>query len=430
MGSIGETINVRVDALIPYERNAKIHGGGQLQKIADSIEEFGFINPILIDRDMNIIAGHGRVEAAKQIGLQEVPAVYVEGLTEAQRRAYIMADNRLAELAEWDMDIVANELAALQELDFDIDLIGFDQDEDDDDLEEVKEVTPPDPPEEPKTKPGQMFRLGKHRLICGDSTDPEIIGRLMAGDEADLLLTDPPYNVDVGKCDRPNSSNNGIGIANDKMEAGDFVRFLTKALRNADAHMKRGAAVYVWYAGLHHSEFEQGLINTGFKIREQLIWVKSHFVLGRNSDYQWMHECCLYGWKPGAEHYFTDSRAEETVIEDKNVKLSTLKKGELIELCEKLLGGNCTSILRADKPNSADLHPTVKPQELLARLTKNSSRKGWLVLDPFGGSGSTLICCEQLGRVCRTVELDPKYCDVIIDRWEAFTGQKAEVIDE
>lgn len=430
MGEIKKTEKIKISALIPYEKNAKIHEGGQIQKIAASIREFGFINPILIDKDFNIIAGHGRVEAAKLIGMAEVPAVYVEGLTEAQRRAYILADNRLAELAAWDMEIVAEELEALQELDFDIDILGFDNAEEDDDTAEVKEDHAPEAPDTPKTKPGQMFRLGKHKLICGDSTDPETINKLMGETEADMLLTDPPYNVDVGNCERPHSSNNGIFILNDKMQTGDFINFLTKALKNADAHMKRGAAFYIWYAGLHHSEFEQSILNANFKIHEQLIWIKSHFVMGRNSDYQWMHECCFYGWKPGAEHYFTDSRAEETVIEDSKRKLSTLKKGELIELCEKLLGEHeSTTALRADKPAAADLHPTVKPQELLATLIRNSSRKEWKILDPFCGSGSTLICAEQLGRVCYAAELDPKYCDVIINRWEQFTGQKAEVID-
>ena len=211
------------------------------------------------------------------------------------------------------------------------------------------------------------------------------------------------------------------------MTETEFIDFLTKALQNANDHMEAGAAYYIWYAGLHHIEFESAVRNiTDWKLHEQLIWVKGHFVLGRNSDYQWMHEPCLYGWKSGAEHYFTDSRAETTVIEDKNVKLSTLKKSELVELCEKLMKADRqTTVFRAEKPNAAELHPTVKPQALLTRLILNSSQRGWAVLDLFGGSGSTLIACEQTGRKCYMMELDPHYIDVIIKRWEDLTGRKA-----
>lgn len=218
---------------------------------------------------------------------------------------------------------------------------------------------------------------------------------------------------------------------NDSMEESEFIDFLTRALRNADENMKPGAAYYLFYAGLHHIEFESAIRNIeDFKLHEQLVWVKSHFVLCRNADYQWAHEPILYGWKEGAAHYFTDSRCEETFVEEDNGKLSALKKGELIELCEKLLGQNqSTTIQRADKPASADMHPTVKPQEILARFLKNSSKRGWNVLDLFGGSGSTLIACEQMNRKAFLMELDPHYCDVIIQRWENFTGEKAVLLN-
>lgn len=233
--------------------------------------------------------------------------------------------------------------------------------------------------------------------------------------------------MNVGSNERPRSSHNGVFIQNDNMPEDEFISFLTKALGNANAYMEPGAGWYIWYAGLHHIEFESAVRNLPeWKLHEQLIWVKGHFVMGRNSDYQWMHEPCLYGWKQGAQHYFTNSRAEESVIEDKTAKLSTLKKGELIALCEKLMGADQeTTVLQADKPNSADLHPTVKPQALLARLIQNSSKRGWPVLDLFGGSGSTLIACQQLGRICYMMELDPHYVDVIVSRWEAFTGKVA-----
>ena len=241
-------------------------------------------------------------------------------------------------------------------------------------------------------------------------------------------MTDPPYNVDVGSCERPNSSNNGVYIANDNMNEADFIAFLTSALNNAGDVMKPGAGFYIFYAGLHHMEFEQAVRNTAWKIHEQLVWVKSHFVMGRNSDYQWMHECCLYGWKTGAPHYFTASRQEMTVTED--APLSTMKKDELIELCEKLLGHDQeTTILRANKPAAADLHPTVKPVKVVARLIFNSTREGEAVLDLFGGSGTTAIAAEQLGRNAYLMELDPHYCDVIISRWEQFTGQTAQKLE-
>ena len=429
MAELTQIERIDIEKLIPYINNAKIHSDDQIARIAGSIREFGFVNPVLIDRDYNIIAGHGRVAAARKLALKDVPCVYVEGLTDAQRKAYILADNKLGELAEWDMDLVAAELEELQALNFDIDLTGFEMPIIAESPDDVVEDIPPEPPQEPKTKPGQMFRLGRHYLICGDATDPAVVEKLLQGKRVDLLLTDPPYNVDLQNVDRPRSSNNGTGVLNDHMEFDDFVEFLTKALRNASDHMKDGAAYYVWYAGLHHMEFETGIRNVGFKIHTQLIWVKSHFVLGRNSDYQWQHEPCFYGWKPG-DHYFTDSRAESSVIEDKAVRLSTLKKNELITLCEKLMGmRDSTTVLRADKPNAADLHPTVKPQELLARQIINSSKRDWIVLDLFGGSGSTLLACEQLGRICYMSELDPHYCDVIIERWENMTGQKAELYD-
>ena len=425
MGHLKDAPRVGVDFLVPYARNAKTHSDEQIRKIADSIKQFGFINPVLIDEAGNVIAGHGRILAAQLLGMEEVPVAYVESMTETERRAYIIADNRLAELAQWDEQILQDELDALQALDFDIDILGFEPDPEEEDEADIIEDTPPAVPWQPKSLPGHVYQLGEHRLICGDSTQPETMQKLIEEQTIDLLLTDPPYNVEVGKCDRPHSKNNGIGIMNDKMEPEQYIKFLGHAFRAADEHMRGGAAFYVWYAGLHHIEVENGIRKTNWNLHEQLIWVKSHFVMGRNSDYQWMHECCLYGWKPG-KHYFTDSRAEETVIEDAQIKSSTMKKGELIELCEKLLGQTQPkTVLRADKPDNADMHPTVKPQELLTRLIKNSSRRGENVLDPFGGSGSTLIACEQLGRRCFMAEIDPKYCDVIIDRWEAFTGEKA-----
>lgn len=416
--------------LIPYAKNAKVHNATQIANVANSIKRFGWQQPIVIDDHDVVVIGHCRLLAAKKLGLPEVPVTIASGLTEDEIRELRIADNKTNESA-WDIEMLQRDIDGLGfegfDFDWDIPIDGFEEPEVVED-----EFDPDDVPEDPKAKPGDIYQLGQHRLICGNSTDPDTISRLTDGEIMDLLLTDPPYNVSVGDCVRPYSPHNNVHIMNDKMDEESFIHFLSSALFNAEVHMKPGAAWYVWYAGLHHIEFESAVQNIPtFKLYEQLIWVKSHFVLGRSSDYQWMHECCLYGWKTGAPHYFTDSRAEATVIEDKDAKLSTLKKDELIALCEKMMGiKKSTTILRAEKPLSADLHPTVKPQALLTPLIKNSSQPGWNVLDLFGGSGSTLIACEQLNRKCFMCEIDPHYVDVIIARYEKFTGEKAVLLNE
>lgn len=415
--------------LTPYENNAKQHPAEQVDHIANSIREFGFRQPIVIDAQGVVIVGHGRLMAAKKLGLETVPCVRADDLTEAQVNALRLADNKTNE-SEWDLLALGAELAELA-LDFDMSRFGFeDMETDEVDDAEIVEDEPPEPPEEPTAKPGDVYQLGQHRLMCGDSTDPDAVDKLLDGAEIDLLMTDPPYNCDVGSNKRHYNKNN-VHILNDDMQENDFISFLASALWNADRHMKAGAAYYIWYAGLHHIEFESAVrALEDFKLHEQLVWVKSHYAIGLNSDYQWMHECCLYGWKDGAAHYFTDSRAESTVIEDEAVKLSTMKKGDLIALCEKLLGQNqAGTVLRADKPNAADMHPTVKPQALIVPLIRNSSKRGWNVLDLFGGSGSTLIACEQTGRRCYMMELDPHYVDVIVARWEKLTGEKAVLLN-
>lgn len=420
-----EVFEMRAGDLTPYENNPRINDEA-VEKVAASIKEFGFKVPIIIDRDGVIIAGHTRLKAAQVLGMETVPVIRADDLTPDQVKAFRLADNKVGEFSMWDMDALEAELARIE---LDMSAFGFLNEDDGinpDDVEE-DDLDQADEPGEPKAKRGDIYQLGEHRLMCGDSTDPADVAALMEGGTVKLLLTDPPYNVNVGSNDRPGSSHNGVHIQNDNMSEGDFIEFLTKAMQNADAVMEPGAAWYIWYAGLHHIEFESAVRNIPeWKLYEQLVWVKGHFVMGRNSDYQWMHEPCLYGWKQGEQHYFTESRAEETVIEDKVVKLSTLKKGELIALCEKLMGMDReTTVLRADKPNTAELHPTVKPQALLSRLLLNSTKKGWPVLDLFGGAGSTLIACQQLGRKCYMMELDPHYVDVIIKRYESFTGRVA-----
>ena len=414
---------------IPYDKNAKIHDEDQVRNIANSIRRFGWQQDTVLTRDKVLVIGHGRRLAALELGCMlpyHIVDKDADELTEEDIRELRFADN-LTNESPWDYALGALDMKGLSFDGFDFDLSDFFAEKEKEKVVEEDDV--PEVPEEPTSKVGQMWILGRHRLICGDSTDMGTIDRLCGKDAADLLLTDPPYNVNVGNCDRPNSQNNNVHILNDSMKSDQFIEFLTKALLNASRHMRKGAGYYIWYAGLHHTEFESAILNVhDFKIHEQLVWVKSHFVLGRNSDYQWAHEPCLYGWKTGERHYFTNSRKESTVIED--VRLSTLKKEELIDLCEKLMGEDmAVSVLRADKPIAAKQHPTVKPQKLLAELLKNSTKPNWNVLDLFGGSGSTLIACEQLGRTCFMAELDPKYCDVIIQRWEKFTGKKAVLLN-
>ena len=420
---------IKINELVPYEKNARTHSEEQIQTIINSIQAFGFRNPVIIDENNMILAGHGRVMAAKQMGLESVPFIRWEDMSEDQKRGFILADNKTSDLAGWDLEILQEEL---QDLNFDMGDFGF-SDIKIDDIEETP-ITEDEIPLQIESRCafGDIWQLGQHRLICGDSTDADTISKLLSGATVDLLLTDPPYNVDLGSLKRPRSNKNNKAILNDSMPEDMFTGFLTMCLQNADKHMKPGAVFYIFCAGLHHSEFDAAVKKiTDFKLSEQLIWVKNHFVLGKNSDYQWMHECCLYGWKEGANHYFTDSRKEETVIEDTNVRLSTLTKGELVELCEKLMGENQSgTVMRDDKPQTAEMHPSIKPQELLTRLIKNSSRKNETVLDLFGGSGSTMIACEQLNRVCYMCELDPHYCDVIIERYESFTGRQAVKVNE
>ncbi len=269
-------------------------------------------------------------------------------------------------------------------------------------------------------KPGDIWQLGDHKLMCGDSTDPAVLEKLMDGSKADMLMTDPPYNVDyTGK------TKDALKIDNDAMEDSQFRQFLKDAFRAADGAMKPGAVFYIWHADYEGYNFRGACNDTEWKIRQCLIWVKSVFVMGRQ-DYQWKHEPCLYGWKPGAGHYFTDSRRESTVVEEDRPDIKHMKKEDMEKLLEEIYSDNVsTTVIHEDKPQVSALHPTMKPIKLLAPLIKNSSRPKDIVLDTFGGSGSTMIACEQLNRSCYMLELDPHYCDVIITRWETYTGKTA-----
>lgn len=379
---------VNIDRLVPYTRNARTHSKEQILQLRASLREFGFVNPVIVDKDFNVIAGHGRIMAAKEEGITEVPCVFAEHLTEAQKRAYIIADNRLALNAGWDAEMLSVEIADLQGSDFDINLLGFDdvelnkllgsvEDVKDDDFDVERELQKP-----AITKPGDLWLLGKHRLVCGDSTKPDTFALLMDGKLANLVVTDPPYNV--------NYEGTAGKIKNDNMAGGKFYQFLLEAFILTEKAMAKDASIYVFHADTEGLNFRRAFSDAGFYLSGTCIWKKQSLVLGR-SPYQWQHEPILFGWKKAGKHAWYSDRKQSTIWE-------------------------------FDKPRKNADHPTMKPVPLIAYPILNSSLTGCIVLDPFGGSGSTLIACEQTDRVCHTVELDEKFCDVIVKRYIEQAG--------
>ncbi len=394
----GEIEVIAVDGLVPYARNSRTHSDEQVEQIAASIREFGFTNPVLINADGGIIAGHGRVMGAKAAGLKAVPCIRLAHLTPEQERAYVIADNQLALNAGWDKDLLTLELRELSDAGFSMDLLGFDTDALDALLngEEgeggAEGLTDPDeapqPPAEPVCQPGQLWLMDGHRLLCGDSTGKEQLARLVGDRPVDLWLTDPPYNVAYeGK------TKDALKIKNDSMADEQFRAFLRDAYLAADSVMKAGAAFYIWHADLEGYNFRGAARDAGWKVRQCLIWRKNSLVLGRQ-DYHWQHEPCLYGWKEGAGHLWASDRKQTTILE-------------------------------FDRPSRSEDHPTMKPVALFEYQLLNNTKGGDIVLDSFGGSGTTLIAAERHGRLARIMELDPRYCDVIIRRWQEFTGKQA-----
>ena len=389
---------IEIDKLIPYQNNARTHSKEQLLKLRSSLREFGFVNPVLIDKDNNIIAGHGRVAAAKAEGLTEVPCVMVEHLSEAQKKAYILADNRLAMDAGWDNELLAIEFESLKELNFDLNLTGFEAAEIDELFSNIhdKDVADDDfdldaaLEDEPISKPGDIWTLGRHRLICGDSTLEETYEKLMEGKKANICVTDPPYNVNytAGK-------DNERVIKNDNMEDQNFYEFLLAAFKNIFNHLDDGGAAYIFHADTEGLNFRKAFKEAGFKLSGVCQWVKQSLVLGR-SDYQWQHEPVLYGWKPTGKHRWYADRKQ-------------------------------TTVWNFDRPTKSELHPTMKPVPLVAYPIQNSSMSNCIVLEPFGGSGSTLIASEQTGRICYAIELDEKYVDVIVKRYINHVGNEEGV---
>ena len=386
-----------INKLIPYHNNPRKNQA--VDKVASSIKEFGWQQPIVVDESNVIVVGHTRYQAAKKLGLDEVPTHIAKGLTESQIKAYRLLDNRANQDALWDDEMLKIEIKGLEELDIDLKLIGFTDKELEDLLFEEKqgltdEDEVPETPEEPISKLGDIWKLGNHRLMCGDSKIQDEVKKLMDNNLADLLHTDPPYNVNYSNAERPNPSKKNLGkIKNDVMSKEDFYIFLKDCLTTAYIFLKKDSTAYIWHSDKETVNFVKAFIDSGFNFSQQIIW-KKPMLLGRGR-YQYAHEPCIFGFK--GSPYFTDDRKKTTVWD---------------------FGGY-------DK--SKNLHPTQKPIFIPQEAINNSSKQGSNVLDLFGGSGSTLIACEKLGRNCYTMELDPKYCDVIIKRWENFTGKKAEL---
>ena len=412
----------RLEDIIPYDRNPRINDEA-VQYVANSIRDNGFRQPILVDSDGVIISGHTRLKAARRLKLPVAPVIVAADLPPEKVKALRIADNATAEIAQWDPGLLQIEMADLDALGIDLSVYGLDiqlktDEEAEDDGYELEL------PAQPKTRRGDIWQLGCHRVMCGDSTDPGDVARLMDGLQADLLLTDPPYNVNYESAD-------GKKIRNDDMDGGLFREFLAKAFRCAADACQSGAAAYIFHADTEGENFRAAFREAGWELHGCLIWVKNSFVLG-HSDYQYQHEPCLYGWKPGAAHYFVNDRSQSTVIDDEHpTDPAKLKKDELVALAKQLLAERQhtpTTVIRCDKPARNAEHPTMKPVPLCGQMIRNSSLPGQLVLDLFGGSGSTLIAAEQLSRQCFMMECDPAYVDVIVDRWEQLTGEKAEKI--
>jgi site-specific DNA-methyltransferase (adenine-specific) len=383
-----------IDRLVPYAKNSRTHSEEQIAQIAASIKEWGFTTAVLVDEKGGIIAGHGRVLAARKLGIDTLPVMVATGWTEPQKRAYVIADNQLALNAGWNMEMLKTEIDGLKLEDFDIDLLGFE----DGFLDGLLEPEPtvgltdedavPDAPEIPKTVLGDVWLLGNHRLMCGDSTSIDAVEKLCDGQLVDMWLTDPPYNVAYeGK------TKDALTIKNDKQGDESFRQFLRDSYVAADAVMKPGAVFYVWHADSEGYNFRGAAKDAGWTVRQCLIWKKSSMVMGRQ-DYHWKHEPCLYGWKEGAAHLWATDRKQTTILE-------------------------------FDRPSRNAEHPTMKPVELFAYQMQNNTKGKDRVLYSFGGSGTTLIAAEKYGRDALLMELDPKYCDVIIKRWQEFTGKQA-----
>ena len=386
---------ISIDKLVPYVNNARTHSAEQILKLRSSLREFGFVNPIIIDREFNVIAGHGRLMAAKEEGIEEVPCVFVDYLTDAQKKAYILADNRMAMDAGWDDELLKIEMEELQNLGYDLEFTGFDEKEladlfgvDDKEVKEDEFDLTAALEKASFVERGDVWFVGKHRLMCGDATSSEDVAKLMEDKKANLILTDPPYNVAF-------KSSDGLTIQNDSMDNNDFYEFLYLSFKNMADHLENGGAAYVFHADTEGLNFRKAFIDAGFHLAGCCIWVKDSLVLGR-SDYQWQHEPVLYGFLQNGKHPWYSDRKQ-------------------------------TTIWNFDKPKKNSNHPTSKPLDLLAYPINNSTQANAIVIDTFGGSGSTLMACEQMNRICYTMELDEKYASVILRRYVEDTNDSENV---
>lgn len=390
---------VSINKLIPYVNNARTHSPEQITKLRSSLREFGFVNPVIIDSEYGIIAGHGRVMAAKDEGIDEVPCVFVDYLTEAQKKAYILADNRFAQDAGWDEELLRIEIESLQGEDFDVALTGFDADEitdlfkdkndtevedDDFDLSDALEKAS-------FVERGDIWTVGRHRMMCGDATSEEDVSKLMGERKANLILTDPPYGVSF-------QSSDGLTIQNDSIKGEEFYQFLLSSMQNMVARLEKGGAAYVFHADTEGLNFHRAFTDAGLHLAGCCIWVKNSLVLGR-SDYQWQHEPVLYGFMQNGKHSWYSDRKQ-------------------------------TTIWNFDKPKRNQNHPTSKPLDLLAYPISNSTQENAIIIDTFGGSGSTLMTCEKTNRICCTMELDEKYASVILRRFVEDGGSPDDVYVE
>lgn len=383
----------KIKELIPYVNNPRNNNQTAIDKVASSIKNYGFKVPIVIDKKNEIVCGHTRYKASEKLGLKEVPCIIADDLTPAQIKAFRIADNKVSEFSEWDMDILKNEMLELKELDFEIENTGFDIDELDElfptDYTEKDEIEDevPEVNKKPFIKRGDVIKLGNHRIMCGDSTNISDLEKLTQGQLVDMWITDPPYNVDY-----EGRTKEKLTIKNDSMGDDRFRQFLRDAYTAADIVMKPGAVFYIWHADSEGYNFRGAAKDVGWTVRQCLIWKKSSLVLGRQ-DYHWQHEPCLYGWKDGAGHLWASDRKQTTILE-------------------------------FDRPARNEEHPTMKPVSLFEYQLLNNTKGDDLVLDSFGGSGTTLIAAEKNGRIARIMELDEHYCDVIIKRWLDYTGQQ------
>ena len=414
--------------LTPYKNNPR-NNDEAVEPVANSISEFGFKVPIVATSDGEIINGHTRWKAAKKLKLKTVPVIIADDLTEEQVRAFRLADNKVAEIAQWDIELLLSEIESVDNLDMtlfgfadsDYTLDDFEDEETDTDISEDEIESEGDSVS--SVEYGDIYQLGRHRLMCGDSTSAGDMKELVNGEKIDLYVTDPPYNVAYeGKTEE------AMTIQNDSMDDASFRQFLRDAFSVADQHLKPGGAFYIWHADSEGLNFRAAVKETGWLLKQNLVWVKNSIVL-RRQDYQWKHEPCLYGWKDGASHYFVDNRTLATVIEEDEENLKEMTKGELISYIKTMQENSPTSIFYEDKPVRSDIHPTMKPLKLIARCVLNSSKKGERVLDSFNGGGSTLMVCEKTERIYYGMELDPVYVERTIKRWEEETGLKAEKIN-